>query len=494
MGHVQRIKIAIAPELKESFGPEICWTWRLLLSGIGLSWEEVALDDPDCDIAYVVHSERQYHARFFVTANPRSWEQRGDRRLRNVERQNGFAYPCFQDDSFHPDLIRAANGCLACQRDLIFDVFWLATGQEEQYWPKNKHGHFDLAGTVVQQEQALRLAMGSSIGCFLEKIFVSLGFPASIPRWPHGKRAAAAVGHDVDYPEIIKWLEPLRVLARQGLRGLPAAAALLRGKRKHWHFLSWAEMERILDTRSAFYFVARQGSLFEYALGTPDPFYDVRSRRFRKLFADLTEKGFEIGLHASYRAYENCEQFAAEKQALEEASAQSIRGNRHHYWHLSPDDPESTLLLHERIGLQYDTSLIHDRYVGWRRGLCWPFFPFHQQERRELKTLQIPTAWMDDHLFGHRKDNPGDRMEILHALADRAADQGGCLLVDVHDYVFDEVLFPEWAGTYRGLWEYLIARADFWVDTPHRIAEHWIRRYSALQQASRGLTNTAGHS
>lgn len=148
--------------------------------------------------------------------------------------------------------------------------------------------------------------------------------------------------------------------------------------------------------------------------------------------------------------------------------------------------------MHEQIGLQYDTSLAHERYAGWRRGLSWPFFPLHQRERRELKTLQLPTAWMDDQLFGHRPDNPGDRRARLRALADRVAEQGGCLLVDVHDYVFDDALFPGWARAYRELWGYLTARADFWIDTPGRVAAHWIARHAAITRASRGLTGAVG--
>jgi hypothetical protein len=93
-------------------------------------------------------------------------------------------------------------------------------------------------------------------------------------------------------------------------------------------------------------------------------------------------------------------------------------------------------------------------------------------------------------LFGHKQANPGGRLEILQALADRVAEQGGCLNIDVHEYVFDEVLFPEWAKMYRGLWEYLTARSDFWIDTPGRIADHWVERYSSIIQASQGLTGT----
>jgi hypothetical protein len=88
---------------------------------------------------------------------------------------------------------------------------------------------------------------------------------------------------------------------------------------------------------------------------------------------------------------------------------------------------------------------------------------------------------MDAQLFGYRRDNPGDPLEILCGLADNAAEQGGCLLIEVHSYAFDEVLFPGWAKAYRWLWEYLMARSGFWIDTPNQIAHHWIKQHSSIE-------------
>jgi len=157
---------------------------------------------------------------------------------------------------------------------------------------------------------------------------------------------------------------------------------------------------------------------------TPDTFYDIGSPAFRKLFGELRQAGFEIGLHASYRAFASPEQFAAEIGHLEAVSGGKVVGNRHHYWHMNPSDPEATLKLHETLGLDYDSSLIHNRYVGWRRGIAHPYFPFVQAERREIGTLQVPATWMDNQLFGLRGDNPGDPWELLKAVVDRAVALG----------------------------------------------------------------------
>jgi hypothetical protein len=94
---------------------------------------------------------------------------------------------------------------------------------------------------------------------------------------------------------------------------------------------------------------------------------------------------------------------------------------------------------------------------------------------------------MDDHLFGQRADNPGDRRSLLRGLVETTAHQGGLLLVDVHEYVYDDALFPGWAATYRELWEHLFARGDVWFATPGAIATHWADRQAMLERASVGL-------
>lgn len=484
---MNRVSVAIDSYLAESYGPEIHWTWRLLFTVMGWAWNEVPLPDP-CDVAFVVEPNDAPQARLCILANPAAWSQPAARRLRCITQCDGLMRLSFADETTTTNPVHRVAGQMVCQRDLIFDIFWLVTGQEERYWPQDKYGFFDLTGTAVLREQLFQQAPASQISLWLQKTLLDLGCPPPVPRWPNGKQATAGAGHDVDYPEIKRWLEPLRIVKRLGWQqGCNPAFEVLMGRRNHWHFAAWLDLEKRLQTRSAFYFVPHQGSLLEYAAGTPDSFYNVTATPFRQLFQCLTDEGFEVGLQASYLAYQSKEKFAAEKQRLEDASGQQVVGNRHHYWHLNPVDIEETLLIHEQIGLKYDSSLIHERYLGWRRGLSQPFFPFHQKQRRELKTLQLATVWMDDQLFGHKPHNPGAPQKLLQALADRAVEQGGYLLVDVHDYVFDDVLFPGWRKTYQQLWEYLLERGDFWFATPAQIAEHWARRYRALMQASQGL-------
>lgn len=289
----------------------------------------------------------------------------------------------------------------------------------------------------------------------------------------------------------MRWLEPLRILGRRRLRGLKPGLDVLRGRRSNWHFDSWTRLEQRWGACSAFYIVARKGSLIEYATKTPDSFYDITSPRFREAFRHLTAAGAEIGLHASYRAFGSEAMFAGEKQRLEQAAGVQVIGNRHHYLHLDPSSPEDTLLMHERLGFDYDTTLGYDKHLGWRNNLAHPFFPFHRRLRREIGTLQLPFAWMDQQLLSYGELNPGDPAKLLRGLADTTSENGGCLVLNIHDYTFDRELYPRWSATYEGIVEYLSRSGDFWIATPRTIAGHWRERAQQIEAASWGLSEGA---
>lgn len=488
---MQPLRIALDAELKARWGAEIAWSWRQLLTALGYAWIEVAPDAP-CDIAYLretpgaMSTPTSLQARMVILADPTRWAHPADCRLAQL---HSAAMPTglrFSGESTPFTSPVQLDGVIWLRRDVIFDFFWLATGQEERFWPQDGHGFYTLPDGWLTQ-QVLETAPASALVEALGALWREHKLGAPLPRWPQGKRAAAAITHDVDYPEVIRWLEPARIVRRQGWRGIGPGWEVLTGRRDHWAFPRWMELEARHGVRSAFYFVARQGSLLEYARGVPDPFYDVTAPRFRDLFRTLIDGGWEVGMHASYLAYRAREQFAGEKQRLEQAAGAPVLGNRHHYWHMNPADPTETLQLHAEIGLLYDTSLTHDRYLGWRRGLTTPFYPFAPRTRKEIGVVQLPVAWMDAQLAQRTDLAQPQREAIVRQLVERAATQQGLFVANVHDYVYDEVLFPGWLATLRAALAHLTARGDFWLATPAAIARHWADRYRQLVMQSSGL-------
>lgn len=481
------LRIALEPAIELAYGPQLHWAWRQILATLGYAWEQVA-PDAECDVAHVRHESLAPRARLCVQLDEGCWFAPASRRLSGLGPGGDWPTLVFDDSAGTVAPVALGDGRLWLPRDIAFDLFWMATGQEERHWPQVAHGFYDLTATAALRDGLFQKAPLMGMLRALEGLLRSMGLPPPQARWPGGKRAAAAISHDVDYPEVIRWLEPARVVARQGAKGVGAAWSILSGKRTHWHFGDWQALERSYGTRSAFYFVARQGSLVEYASGTPDTFYDITAPRFRQLLRGLTDQGWEVGLHASYHAYQDLGRFAAEKRRLEDACGRSVAGNRHHYWHMNPKDVEETLLMHEQVGFEYDSSLTHDRYLGWRRGLSTPFSPFHQRERRQLRTLQLPVAWMDAQVFAHAALEEADRRALLNGLITRAAADGGTFIINIHDYVYDDALFPGWSRALRESLDRVNECGLFWLATPVELARHWESRYRAILVRSQGLS------
>jgi hypothetical protein len=262
----------------------------------------------------------------------------------------------------------------------------------------------------------------------------------------------------------------------------------VRGTNNFWKFAEWVEFGKLNDTRPAFFFMATKGSLFKYALGTPDGFYDVRAPEFRELFRYLRDEGCEIGLHASYNAYLRPNQLRREKQALEEVSGVPIDGNRHHYWHLDPKAPHETLLKHEEAAFLYDSSLALEYYPGYRRGICHPFRPFHPGERRELNLVELPPAWMDDHFDRRLEHNKIAHPEDYASnLVNAARATNGVVVVDYHQRGMNSDFYPRY-----GLWltdfvkKHLDSSLAFF--TPQEIVRRYLAHETALETQARDRT------
>jgi peptidoglycan/xylan/chitin deacetylase (PgdA/CDA1 family) len=458
----------------------------MLLAGIGWAWEEVGIDQ-ECALALTSNPELALKSQVVIRANPAYWSMPSKQRLQRVSRQNGLDHLVFHDEVKADMLLTRVQDQLIINRDILFDVFWLVTGQMELDFPKDKHGMMDLSGSEFHQENIMQEATASQIGLWLEQFLVGKGLPKPSPRWKDGKKGAFCLCHHVDYPEVIRWVQPFRFLIERGVKGVKPALGVLLGKNHQWHFQSWMELSKAYQMRATFFFVPRQGSLLQYLTGLPDSFYDIESERFRNLFREIRNENFEIGIHASYLAYQSLEKFQKEKERLENASGGPITLNAHHYWHLNPQDIEETLWMHEQIGLLADSSLTHDRFIGWRRGTSWPFFPFNQKLRKELKTLQVQNTWMDDQLYGNKKFNPGETSVILDRLVNRTAEQEGCMVVTMHEYIYDDLLYPGWVRTYKQLLEKIMARGDFWITSLGEITDHWRKRQHELLSHSLGL-------
>lgn len=452
---VTALKVALHPSVAPS-APEAKYALRTLLRLAGFACEFVwAEGEARAADVYYGPADWPGQAGVRIKASGKDFRQAGEHEPRAMRENEGWWLLDFgEPDS---ENVREMDGTVRFASDIVFASFWLLTGARERHYGRDKRDNFHLNGSLLASAAALERPLVSLYAAFLRRHFAAAGkTPLALPWTRGGRQAGFALSHDVDYPEMIRGIELLRVLA--GRTGAPRsrAGAVLRGRSHFWKFAEWVDFARGYGAQPAFYFSARRGSLLQYTAGTPDCFYDIHSARFRELFAQLREAGCEIGLHASYHAHEDAGQLRREKESLEQAAGVKVEGGRHHYWRLNPLAPHETLAHHAAMGMQYDSSLAFEFYPGFRRGVCHPFRPFHPGERRELDIVELPPTWMDDHFdrrlaMNHIADPAAPEAEVTaqtegHALRllDAARATGGIAIVDYHVRGMNADFFPRY--------------------------------------------------
>ncbi len=431
----QVVTVAIDPSVAP-WAPEAKYVLRTLLRIAGLAWEfRWATGRGPFDIYYGPR-RADVAARVVIPAERIDPAAAAASEPTSVDDFHGTPVLGFPEGRAH-DAVFSADA-VVYPRDILAAGFWLLAGLREPAYGRDQRDNLELEGTAFQRLALFERPFVSEQAAQLRSILAQEPDP-----FPSASSPTLVLSHDVDYPEIIRWIEWARVIGEHGLSGLRHAPGILLGRTSYWKFDEWATLSEKLGGSSTFYFMARRGSLFQYASGTPDAFYDIARPRFRRLFDDLRGRGCEIGLHASYHAHRSAETLASERASLAAAAESDVTGVRHHYWHLDPSDPNETLRRHDEAGFTYDSSLAFEFFPGFRRGACHPFRVWDHERREELDLVELPPTWMDDH-FHHRleRNRIADPAAYARDLLERVAALGGVAVLDYHVRGMNRELFP----------------------------------------------------
>jgi len=265
----------------------------------------------------------------------------------------------------------------ARQADLD-EVFGLLTLAAERAAPRDEHGRPkpppEPPGPRVAELAAL---LGKRLG--------------QKPRgYPGGARFLVALTHDVDLLGGGGAGTGLRRLAGGAVhfssdRLREGSAFLLDAASGRDPSFPLAEMIEA-GPRSTCFFLTRQD----------DP-CDGYPERYRPKLAEALDAtaaaGFEIGLHASYRARERPGAIAQEAAPLDHP-----QGLRHHYLRCDPDRLAAEL---RHAGLRYDSSIGWASQPGLRAGTPYPY-RLWDAERREPGGWELPLVVMDATLAEER--------------------------------------------------------------------------------------------
>ena len=287
--------------------------------------------------------------------------------------------------------------------------------------------------------------------------------------YPENKKFAICLTHDVDeiYPPLSHTLlSSLHYMKNLNFNGLKDQLFWkYKGKEfsPYWNFKEIVALEGKYGAKSSFYFLAT----------------DKDIRRFRYNIEDLenelgfiVDKGWEVGLHGGYYAYNNLEEMKKEKKRLEGVINKSIIGYRNHYLRFKVPD---TWELLAKAGFKYDTTFGYSDAVGFRNGMCHPFMPFNLNTNKEIDILEIPLIIMDGALFGSVKSFE-EAWEITKRLIDSVEEYNGVLTLLWHSNNFNCTFKENWVKFYMKILEYGYEK-NAWITSEEEIYGRWQNEY-----------------
>lgn len=376
-------------------------------------------------------------------------------------------------------------------------AYWLTLDSEKDVTERDPHGRVPGNASVMGVAGRLEKPPVQTYARLLaDRLREVAGFRPLIPLWPHGKRYAVALSHDVDAPErtpqlplllkelVFKGDRPRR-LAYWDLRaewrshGFTSGCLQPPSRRSEWDFDEFCGLEAACGLRSAFYFgVANRQEYHPH-----DIHYHCNRGRYRRLFRSLQAGGWEVGLQAGYLT--RCGQPSMEDQlrCLHCWSGCSIEGVRHHYLQLDPDEPMRTLASHGEAGLAYDTSVGFNDRRGFRAGTALPFHAFDPATGRPGSVVELPLTLSDMHL--PKRDEAATVSAVLdHLRTVRMLD--GFAMLNWH--VGNWYAAPAWREGYRAACRFLATDSDAWVASPREVASWWNERARVLSRSAASAT------
>jgi peptidoglycan/xylan/chitin deacetylase (PgdA/CDA1 family) len=289
------------------------------------------------------------------------------------------------------------------------------------------------------------------------KFLIEHGYHAE---YPENKPFAICLTHDIDdlYKTIrMKSYEALGKLRTTSFSKCIDLISQMRSKKLPlWNFSDIIAIEDRYDAKSSFFFMVQD-------LGDQDYTYDIKDCEL--IIGEVTDGGWEVGLHGGHTAYNDWREMKEKKLRLEKILNKKVVGYRNHYLRFKV--PDTWEHLHD-AGFSYDTTLGYNDCVGFRNGMCHPFNPFNLNTKSEIDILEIPLTIMDNTLDQYMKLDPRKAWELTTQLIDTVDRYHGVLTLLWHNTSFlgDKLEF------YERILKYC-AKKNAWMTSGEEIAK-WV--------------------
>ncbi len=353
--------------------------------------------------------------------------------------------------------------------DIIASSFFMITRYEEIIQKnKNKLNGFPATATIAYKENFLNRPI---VNEYIELLWswinnFNMGFKRK-KSWGN-KDFAVCLTHDIDHIKKYRIYPPLGSLKRAlQKRKIKKAFSILKDYLKTKLHL---KKDLLLDTfeyiinleqkynfNSSFYFI------------TNNKDYSLNNSQTKNIITKLNKKGFEIGIHPSFNAYNNLPVLKKEKAKLEQIIKKPIMGGRQHY--LKWECPQSWNIW-EEANLQYDSTVGFNEYEGFRSGICHPFQPFDIINNKIIKIYEVPLILMDWTLIFGQKLSPEKGLKKMLDLLKLTKKYHGVFVLLWHNSYMTNLFTPKWKKCFEKFYS-ILAKENCIVSSVKNIINQW---------------------
>lgn len=204
-------------------------------------------------------------------------------------------------------------------------------------------------------------------------------------------------------------------------------------KDDYWCFDKITALEKKRNLRSTFNFYVRTNRLRSPLKWVFDPGYRVDNLRVKEEINELHERGWQIGLHQSFKSWNNSTLMKAEKQKLEDMLGSEVTSGRQHWLKFSFSQ---TWYTQQAVGMKTDMTLAFNDRFGFRNGAAIKFTPWINNNTQPMTILAIPTLFMDSHFYDYNQLSENEMQKQIKACIDEVKLVGGEVAIIWHQRVF----------------------------------------------------------
>ena len=178
-----------------------------------------------------------------------------------------------------------------------------------------------------------------------------------------------------------------------------------------------------------------------------DNMYQSNDEFINNLVKKIKSRGHHIGIHPTYNAYNNFEQFTKEKKELEKNLNSNITFGRGHYLRF---EIPTTWQVWEDNGMSWDSTLSFAEKEGFRCGVCYEYSVFNILTRKKLNLKEKPLIVMEGSFVTYQPNiNPADMEKKIKKLVSQVKKYNGEFIFLWHNSSFHSYKWRKYQDAYE---------------------------------------------